>query len=80
MTAKIGVLTISDRASAGIYEDKSGPAILAFLREVLVSPWEPVMRVIPDERALIEATLVALCRRGRLRARLHDRWDGTGRA
>jgi molybdopterin adenylyltransferase len=61
MTARIGILTISDRASAGIYEDRSGPAIQAFLAEVLVSLWQPVIRVIPDERALVEATLRALC-------------------
>jgi molybdopterin adenylyltransferase len=60
MTAKIGIVTVSDRASAGIYEDKSGPAIEAFLRETLISPWQAVMRVIPDERKLIEETLVAL--------------------
>jgi molybdopterin adenylyltransferase len=61
MTARIGILTISDRASAGIYEDESGPAILAYFREVLVSPWDAVARVIPDEQALIESTLVDLC-------------------
>jgi molybdopterin adenylyltransferase len=60
MTARIGILTASDRASAGIYEDKSGPAIKAFLAEVLISPWEAVARVIPDERAIIEAALIAL--------------------
>jgi molybdopterin adenylyltransferase len=60
MTARIGILTVSDRASAGIYEDKSGPAIEAFLREVLVSPWVAVVRLIPDEPATIEATLAAL--------------------
>lgn len=60
MTARIGLLTISDRASAGIYEDKSGPAIAGFLTRVLTSPWEPVVRVIADEQALIERTLVEL--------------------
>jgi molybdopterin adenylyltransferase len=60
MKAKIGILTISDRASAGIYEDKSGPAIVAFMTEVLASPWEPVVRVIADEQALIEKTLIDL--------------------
>jgi molybdopterin adenylyltransferase len=60
-TARIGIVTISDRASAGVYEDKSGPAIHACLGEILASPWEPVTRVIPDDRALIEETLKNLC-------------------
>jgi molybdopterin adenylyltransferase len=60
MTARIGILTISDRASAGIYEDKSGPAISAFMAEVLTSPWEGVVRVIADEQDLIEKTLIEL--------------------
>ena len=61
MSARIGVVTVSDRASRGEYEDKGGPAIVAFLNEVLTSPWEPVARVIPDERPVIEATLTELC-------------------
>jgi molybdopterin adenylyltransferase len=60
MTAKIGILTISDRASAGVYEDRSGPAIEAYLMAALASPWHKLMRVIPDERGLIEETLVDL--------------------
>jgi molybdopterin adenylyltransferase len=60
MSARIGIVTISDRASAGLYEDKSGPAIEAFLSEALVSSWQKIARVIPDERSLIEETLVAL--------------------
>ncbi len=59
--ARIGVLTVSDRASRGSYEDRGGPAIESALREYLTSPWEPVYRVIPDERSEIESTLVALC-------------------
>jgi len=55
--ARIGILTISDRASRGEYEDESGPAIRALLDEILTSPWEPVIRVIPDERDGIEAEL-----------------------
>jgi molybdopterin adenylyltransferase len=58
----IGIVTISDRASQGIYEDKSGPAISATLTEFISSPWTPVVRVIPDERPLIEATLMELCK------------------
>lgn len=60
-TPRIGILTISDRASAGTYEDLSGPAIRATLEDFLASPWEPVLSVIPDEQALIEATLKVLC-------------------
>ena len=53
----IGVLTVSDRASAGVYEDVSGPAIVAVLREYLATPCEFTTRVIPDERPLIAAAL-----------------------
>lgn len=60
MTARIGIVTISDRASAGIYEDKGGPAIRDVLTELLTSPWEAVARVIPDDQPGIEATLVDL--------------------
>ncbi len=59
-TAKIGILTISDRASRGEYEDKGGPAMHAWFSRVLISPWESVSRVIPDEQPLIEATLIEL--------------------
>jgi molybdopterin adenylyltransferase len=59
-TARIGILTISDRASRGVYEDRGGPAIRAWLTRALVSPWRPVARVIPDERALIEKNLIEL--------------------
>ena len=58
--ARIGILTISDRASRGEYEDKGGPAIQAWLENVLTTPWEAVVRVIPDEQALIEKTLIEL--------------------
>jgi len=58
--AKIGILTISDRASRGEYEDKGGPAMRAWFERVLTSPWEAVARVIPDEQALIEKTLIEL--------------------
>jgi molybdopterin adenylyltransferase len=57
MNAKLGVLNISDRASAGIYEDTPGKACIALLREWLVTPFETDYRVIPDERSVIEAEL-----------------------
>jgi molybdopterin adenylyltransferase len=60
MTCRIGILTISDRASQGVYEDRSGPAIRDTLRAYLTSPWSEDYRVIPDERPLIEATLIAM--------------------
>ena len=59
--ARIGVVTVSDRASRGEYEDLGGPAIRDYLAEILSSPWEPVNRIIADERELIEQTLVELC-------------------
>jgi len=57
---RIGVVTVSDRASRGEYEDRGGPAIQACLTEILSCTWEPVVRLIPDERPLIEATLKEL--------------------
>lgn len=54
---KIGVLNISDRASAGIYEDTPGKACVALLREWLSTSFEVDYRVIPDEQATIEAEL-----------------------
>lgn len=60
-SARIGIVTVSDRASRGEYEDRGGPAIIDCLNEILTSPWEPVPRVIPDELPLIEATLMELC-------------------
>ncbi|MHC4839585.1 MAG: molybdopterin adenylyltransferase [Planctomycetota bacterium] len=56
--AKIGIVTVSDRASRGEYEDKGGPAILEELSKILVSEWEAVEAVIPDEQDKIEATLI----------------------
>ncbi|MGH7202234.1 MAG: molybdopterin adenylyltransferase [Planctomycetaceae bacterium] len=59
--ARIGIVTVSDRASRGEYEDRGGPAIREYLQEVLTSPWEAVPRVVPDERPIIENTLKELC-------------------
>jgi len=60
-TARIGIVTVSDRASRGEYEDRGGPAIHEYLSNILTSPWEAVARVIPDERPAIEQTLRHLC-------------------
>ncbi len=58
--ARIGIITSSDRASAGVYEDISGKAIEQYLREVLTTPFEPECRLIPDDRATLESTMVEL--------------------
>ena len=58
--AKIGIVTVSDRAFAGTYEDEGGPAIAAYLSRALSSPWQSVTRLVPDERATIAATLYEL--------------------
>ncbi|MGL5948787.1 MAG: molybdopterin adenylyltransferase [Aeromonas sp.] len=58
--ANIGIVTVSDRASAGVYEDLSGAAIQATLTDYLNSAWQPVYRLVPDEQALIEAALIEL--------------------
>ena len=58
--ARIGIVTVSDRASRGEYEDLGGPAIRGYFEEVLTSQWEPVARVISDDQPVIEATLRAL--------------------
>ncbi len=58
---RIGIVTVSDRASAGVYEDRGGPAIRECLAEILSCEWEAVPRLIPDDQDRIEATLRALC-------------------
>lgn len=57
---KIGIVTVSDRASSGEYEDISGKAIIATLDDYLKSEWEEVYRVVPDEQKIIEETLIEL--------------------
>jgi molybdopterin adenylyltransferase len=61
---KIGILTISDRASRGIYDDESGPAIEAALRDYLRTDCEYVKQVIPDERPQIGAAITAFAQQG----------------
>lgn len=56
-TARIGIVTVSDRASRGEYEDLGGPAIDAWLRKALCSDWEAVPRLVPDEQEQVEAVL-----------------------
>lgn len=55
---KIGIITVSDRASAGVYDDISGVAIADTLNDYLTSKWEKVYQVIPDEQAVIENTMI----------------------
>lgn len=60
---RIGILTISDRASQGVYQDESGPAIEAALRDYLATGCDFETRVIPDDRAGIGAAIVDLAAR-----------------
>ncbi len=60
---KIGVVTVSDRASRGEYDDLSGPAIEAWLKAAIVTPYETVRRVIPDGMESVRDTLIGLCDR-----------------
>jgi molybdopterin adenylyltransferase len=61
MTAvRIGILTVSDRAAAGVYEDKSGPAIADWLALAVVSPVTLIRRVIPDGAASVAQTLIQM--------------------
>lgn len=60
---RIGVVTLSDRASQGLYDDLSGKAIAQTLTEWLATPWEQVYRLIPDDRPTIERTLTELADR-----------------
>jgi molybdopterin adenylyltransferase len=58
---RIGVINVSDRASAGVYEDIPGKACVALLREWLTTPFEAEYAVIPDEQPRIEAELRRMC-------------------
>ncbi len=60
MKSKIGIITASDRASAGVYEDLSGQAIIDTMNDYLTSEWESVYRVIPDDQDNIEQTMIEL--------------------
>ena len=60
MTAKIGILTVSDRAHRGVYEDLGGPAIHDYMSEVLTNDWAPEALVVPDELDAIQAALIEL--------------------
>jgi len=61
----IGLVSISDRASDGVYEDKGIPALQEWLAAALTTPWRAETRLIPDDRTTIENTLVELVDRNR---------------
>ena len=56
----IGLVSISDRASSGVYEDRGVPGLIEWFTAALESPWQMEARVIPDEQPVIERTLVDL--------------------
>ncbi|MDA0926067.1 MAG: molybdopterin adenylyltransferase [archaeon] len=58
--AVFGIVTVSDRASQGTYEDEGGPAILSFFQEAIKSPWTTHYRCVPDEQEAVEAALIEL--------------------
>jgi len=58
---RIGIVTVSDRASRGEYQDQGGPAIAEWLKLALATPWQPVIRLVPDEQAEIARVLRELC-------------------
>lgn len=59
-SARIGILTVSDRASQGLYEDKSGMAIADFLDRAIRSDWLPISRIIPDGAESVAGALIDL--------------------
>ena len=58
MVLKIGILTVSDRAFTGEYEDKSGPAIADYFNNILLDEWQSTSKIVPDEIPQIEAQLI----------------------
>ena len=60
---RIGLVSISDRASQGVYQDQGIPGLQQWLASALSSPWQAVLRLIPDERSDIERTLIELVER-----------------
>lgn len=64
MVAKIGILTVSDRASRGIYEDISGRYIHEVIDEYITSKWEPIYQIVPDDQPIIEKYLLDMSNQG----------------
>jgi molybdopterin adenylyltransferase len=63
MTLAIGLVSISDRASRGVYQDEGIPALEQWFGRAMASPWRVEKRLIPDEQPVIEETLIELCDR-----------------
>lgn len=57
---RVGIINVSDRASAGIYEDLPGKEIVRCLNEFLEGAWEQVYAVVPDEQQIIEQTMIEM--------------------
>lgn len=74
----LGIVTVSDRASTGVYDDKSGPAIRDVFSRWLAAPFDEAYRLVPDEQPLIEATLRELA--DELRCHIIVTTGGTGPA
>jgi molybdopterin adenylyltransferase len=62
-TLLVGILTASDRKSAGVSVDEGGPAIEQFLREVVTTPWQPIRRIVPDGVEIVRDALIDLADR-----------------
>jgi len=75
---RVGIVTVSDRASRGEYEDRGGPAIRQYLLEVLTTPWESETRIVPDEPDILANTLIDLS--DALKCQLIVTTGGTGPA
>ncbi len=54
---RVGIVTVSDRASRGEYQDQGGPVIGEWLQQALATPWRAVTRLVPDEQPEIERAL-----------------------
>jgi molybdopterin adenylyltransferase len=61
----IGIIVCSDRAAAGVYEDRGGPAVRSYLEKALATPWRPLLAILRDERRLIAETIAAFADRDR---------------
>ena len=59
----IGIVTVSDRASSGVYRDTSGPAIEEFLQEVMTTPWRAIRRLVADGIETVRDSLIDLADR-----------------
>ena len=58
---RVAIVTVSDRAARGEYEDRGGPAVQHWLERAIVSPWQAVVELVPDERQALETLLRSLC-------------------